>query len=119
MQCRPTYLAFSLLMAVGCAGQLPSPTPADVNRAAQSWPGTTLADLHMGRQLYIERCSGCHNLYVPSALSADTWPDKVYEMKGRAQLTPAEAEAVIRYLVVLTRSKVHKDLASACLGPQL
>jgi mono/diheme cytochrome c family protein len=98
-------------MTVGCAGQLPSPTTADANRAAQSWPGTTLADLHKGRELYIDRCSGCHSLYVPSTLPASAWPGKVHEMTGRAQLKPAEAEAVIRYLVALTRPEGQKDLA--------
>jgi hypothetical protein len=87
-------------LLAACAGQIPPPTEADVLRAATGFPGTTLADLDLGRSLYVGHCSGCHNLHRPDAYSPDKWPGMIDEMREKAKLEPAEAVYVTRYLVV-------------------
>jgi hypothetical protein len=92
--------AFSLLLAVGCAGQLPPPTEADALRASARYPGTTVTDLAHGRRMYVERCSGCHALVRPHTKGPDEWPKFVAEMTERAKLDPGAAQEIVRYLVV-------------------
>lgn len=92
-------LGIAALVASGCAGQIPEPVEADAARLAPRWPGVTVDGLAEGRRLYIARCSGCHALYRPGAFPAEAWPPMVSEMAGRARLSPAEADSVIRYLV--------------------
>lgn len=96
---RVAAVAGSLLLAAACVGQLPDPTDAHVAAASAQWPGTTRAQLVEGRRLYVNRCSGCHSLVLPSALAAGSWPSAVDEMAERSQLSPEEAATVTRYLV--------------------
>jgi hypothetical protein len=92
-----TLLPLAVALA-GCAGQLPLPVAADAARASVRWPGTTVANLQRGRELYVNRCSGCHALYRPQTFPADKWRGIVVEMTDRSKLAPDDAETVIRYL---------------------
>lgn len=98
------------VLAVACARTvMPIASPDDAVRAAQTWPGTTSADLEQGRQLYIARCSSCHQPVRPSAMPAAEWPGHVREMSLRANLDAAQMRQVERYLVTM---------AEAARGPQ-
>ncbi|HTA18595.1 MAG TPA: cytochrome c [Polyangia bacterium] len=88
----------------GCAGRLPEPSAADAARAAQHWPGTTVSDLHRGRDRYVQSCSSCHGLIDPHQFEAGRWPGFVKEMSGRMQLTPNDVADLTRYLVVASES---------------
>jgi hypothetical protein len=92
--------ALLLLLAVGCAGQLPPPTEADALRASARFPGTTVASLAHGQKLYVERCSSCHALPLPHHKSPDAWPKLVDEMKERSRMSDATAQEISRYLVI-------------------
>ncbi|MCE9576455.1 MAG: hypothetical protein K8W52_25120 [Deltaproteobacteria bacterium] len=90
-------------LAAGCARSVPPPaTPSDASFAATAWPGTTIAELEHGRQLYGARCAGCHLPVAPASVAASAWPGHVDEMTTRAHLTPAEATLVTHYLVALS-----------------
>jgi len=93
-------LALLSLLAVGCAGQLPPPTEADVLRASTRYPGVTVADLTRGRKLYVQHCSGCHALVRPQTKAPDEWPKLVAEMTERAKLDQPTVQEIVRYLVV-------------------
>jgi hypothetical protein len=95
-------LAAGLL--AGCAARLPEPSVADAARAAKAWPGTTVSDLHRGRQQYVQRCSGCHGLIDPHQFQAGRWPGFVKEMSGRLQLSGNDLADLTRYLVVASES---------------
>jgi cytochrome c len=84
---------------------MPTATAADAGRAARRWPGTTLADLHRGRELYIARCSSCHQPVAPGSIAARDWPGHVREMQERANLEPGPAELVVRYLVTMSAAR--------------
>jgi hypothetical protein len=86
--------------AVGCAARLPEPSAADAARAAKRWPGTTVSDLHRGRDMYVQRCSGCHGLVDPHRFEAGRWPTFVKEMSGKLRISGDEVADLTRYLVV-------------------
>ncbi len=100
-------LGFAAIVAgalAGCAGRLPEPSSADAARAAQQWPGTTVSDLHRGRERYVQSCSSCHGLIDPHQFEAGRWPGFVKEMSGRMQLTQSDVADLTRYLVVASGS---------------
>ena len=88
----------------GCASRLPEPNAADAARAAKVWPGTTVSDLHRGKQQYMQRCSGCHGLIDPHQFQAGRWPVFVKEMSGKLRISSSEVADLTRYLVVASES---------------
>ncbi len=89
-------------LAAGCARSVPPPaTATDATWAAAAWPGTTIADLEHGRQLYGARCAGCHLPVAPASIAASAWPGHVDEMTTRAHLSPSEAALGTHDLVAL------------------
>jgi mono/diheme cytochrome c family protein len=96
-------IALAGLLA-GCAARLPEPNAADAERAAKDWPGTTVSDLHRGKQQYMQRCSGCHGLIDPHQFQAGRWPGFVKEMSGKLQISSDELADLTRYLVVASQS---------------
>ena len=85
-----------------CTGQVPEPTSAHVARAQARWPDTTARDLRAGRELFVERCSGCHTLPRPSQHSAKEWPGIMAKMTPLVHMKPDQIEKVQRYLMVLS-----------------
>jgi mono/diheme cytochrome c family protein len=95
-------VALTALVAVGCATlEVPHAHEADVHSARAAWPGTTLADLQRGRELYLARCTGCHQPILPHQFSAKEWPAHVAEMRERAHLASSEADLMVRFLVTM------------------
>jgi hypothetical protein len=100
-------LAAALLAgaAAGCAMRpLPEPNAADAVRAANLWPGTTVDDLHRGKQRYVQSCSGCHGLIDPHQFPQARWPGFVKEMSGRLQMSSNDLQDLTRYLVVASQA---------------
>ena len=94
--------AFLSLAFFGGCQSSPSPAPftAAVIRAGaanHANEDTLLA----GRALFVSRCIECHTLPVVSRHSASTWPDVVEWMAKRAELKPAERDAVIAYVLAV------------------
>lgn len=86
-----------------CAGTpIPAATPADVQRAASDRPETTLSELERGRELYLGRCSACHQPVAPANIPAAEWPEHVSEMRVRARLAPEEEQLILLYLVTVS-----------------
>jgi hypothetical protein len=101
---RVGWLAAFALGVLGCAARLPEPSAADAARAAKTWPGTTVSDLHRGRDQYVQRCSGCHGLVDPHRFQAGRWPTFVKEMSGKLRISVDEVADLTRYLVVASES---------------
>lgn len=87
----------------GCVSSIPVPTTIDCTWAQQRWPDATTASLSAGRGLYVDKCSGCHALYVPATIGAARWPAMLDEMTQRAHLRPDQRELILRYLVTASR----------------
>jgi hypothetical protein len=89
---------------LACAGSVPSVTDQHALVAARRWPGTTRADLELGRERYVNRCSSCHALFPPGRFPASTWHQMVGEMAKRAKLDARDQEVVLRYLLTFART---------------
>ena len=63
--------------------------------------GQSDAVLREGRALFVTRCIECHALPVVTHHRAEIWPHLVDKMAARADLKPAEREALAAYLVTL------------------
>jgi mono/diheme cytochrome c family protein len=98
-------LASSLGLTGACAAALRHATPDDAALVAPRWPGTTVEDLDRGRRLYVRRCSGCHNLFLPRAFPPERWPRLVDEMAEKGRLGPAERDDVTRFLVAVASDR--------------
>lgn len=91
-------IATAIAVVLACSAALDHPTPRDAEWAQQEWPGTTVQDLAHGRALYVDKCSSCHNLHLPSEYSPEEWKGYVAYMVVEAKLTPDEQETIARYL---------------------
>ena len=98
------FVALLGVVFAACAARLPEPNAADAERAAKVWPGTTVTDLHRGKQQYVERCAGCHGLIDPHQFQAGRWPGFVKEMSKRLEISGSEVADLTRYLVVAAES---------------
>jgi mono/diheme cytochrome c family protein len=58
-----------------------------------------LAMLREGRRLFVSRCIECHTLPSVASHTAAEWPRLIDEMAGRANLKPAERNAVLAYIL--------------------
>jgi hypothetical protein len=84
--------------AAGCSAGLAHPTVEDADWAAAHRPGTTLADLQAGRDLYVHHCAGCHDLHRPEEFPPERWPAIVAEMAAEAKLAPLDRDRVVTFL---------------------
>jgi hypothetical protein len=91
----------SCLLLSGCAGSLPHPTANHVSVIAHKFPFTVLSQLEEGRTLYIQKCSGCHTLRLPSEFTEEKWGTIIQEMKMKAKLDEEESRKVLQYIVTI------------------
>lgn len=89
-------------LAGACSGGIPHADPAAVTRARVRWPEITTAELELGRDRYVARCSGCHALHRPSEQSPRAWKELVEKMAPRAKLSGEDRELIRRYLTVMS-----------------
>ncbi len=89
-------------LVAGCAGVLVKPTEADVPVAERLFPGTTLAHLEKGREIYVARCSSCHGLRLPEDHTPEEWPKLLNAMAPRARLDYRQKELVLRFVMTMS-----------------
>jgi mono/diheme cytochrome c family protein len=101
---RRAWAAVLASALIGCTG-LPEPQPADAAWASQRWPDMSLERLKLGRQLYADKCSGCHVLKSPQSVAPEAWAGQVADMRTKmgSELSADEAELIVRYLVTAGR----------------
>lgn len=88
-------LAILLVVLVyGCVTALYIPNETQVTANA------SLKDLNDGRTAYINKCGGCHTLFVPEKYSANEWDKWVTKMESKAKITPLEKEQILNYLTM-------------------
>ena len=88
-----------LLVSCETANYVPPVTP-QMASATKQHP-VDLATLREGRMLLVQRCIECHTLPVASRFTESDWPCIVHEMGGRANLKPAERDAVLAYIIAV------------------
>ena len=55
-------------------------------------------ELVSGREIYINKCGGCHSLIIPERYNAKEWNTWVDKMGPKAKLTDKEKHLVMKYL---------------------
>ena len=68
------------------------PTSSDVTLNA------TLSELQQGRDLYINNCGRCHNLYSPDNYTPAQWKTVLGSMTPRTSLSSTEIQLVTKYV---------------------
>ncbi|MDP4197692.1 MAG: cytochrome c [Bacteroidota bacterium] len=100
------YLSICILNAlflVSCSGSLPEPTSEQVQWASNKWSGISISELSEGRNLYIDKCSGCHSLKDPSDYTEEEWGTVLKKMSRKAKLTDAEYEKISHYISTMSK----------------
>jgi len=85
-------IIFTLLFGCilyGCSQSLYVPSSPDASKQQA---------LLAGRQLYVDHCSGCHNLHFPKELTADVWKKELDEMAVKAKISGEEKGLIYQYL---------------------
>ena len=82
----------AIALTISCAPALYVPVMNEVTSNPE------LADLKAGRQLYINKCGGCHTLILPEKHTAGQWAEWMTKMEHRAGATSAESELILKYL---------------------
>lgn len=91
------------LFIISCAGSVPEPSVQQIQWASARWPGIGAGELSEGREEYIEKCSGCHSLKVPSNYTEEEWMPIFKKMSRKAKLTDAENETIWRYISTMAK----------------
>lgn len=93
------WLLAAMVLAA-CGAGLPQPTAEDASRAKARWPAADLEELGRGRQLYVQKCAGCHALKSPADVPPGQWEREVAEMREEhdVELSDGEAVAIVQYL---------------------
>lgn len=93
----------SCLFLAACfpkAGTVPGPLSAIAIESAQAkWPGTSADELERGRQLFLTYCNTCHSYPDRAAYTEAEWPGIARRMGGKVDLTEAEKEALVRFIL--------------------
>ena len=72
-----------------CSTRLYLPASTDTKKQEQ---------LLAGRKLYVNHCSGCHNLYLPKRFTTEQWKMNVDQMQPKAKITDEEKQLIFQYL---------------------
>lgn len=60
--------------------------------------GVSLTDLKKGREIYVNNCASCHQLYMPNKFSDQAWMDNLNEMQERAKITDDQKLLIYQYI---------------------
>jgi hypothetical protein len=79
-------------VALSCTSALYIPA------AGQETATASLAELQAGRKLYVQKCGGCHTLFLPEKYTKQEWQLWVSEMAPKVAMDSAEKDQVLKYL---------------------
>lgn len=96
-------LVFVATGSACASASVPLATAADSEWAARTWPDATSAQLQQGRRAYVLRCTGCHALVPPAEHTPARWREEVGLMADRSLLLQADRDAILRYLLTISR----------------
>ena len=73
-------------------GSLYTPSSADATATA------TLEELQQGRDLYINNCARCHDLYSPDDYTASQWKNIMPGMAPNTRMNTSQVTLVTKYV---------------------
>jgi hypothetical protein len=88
-------VVLGLALLAGCAVYLPEP-----DALMAGGDEGRLSDLRSGRELYINKCSGCHSLIPVDRFDDARWTAEVEEMLKlkKVRMSTGERDQLLRYL---------------------
>ena len=90
-----------LCLLVGCETTNYVPPVTSQMVIARNGQHSELAMLREGRRLFVHRCIECHTLPALWRYSTQDWPNIVNSMSHRANLKPADCEAIVAYILAV------------------
>jgi len=75
------------------------PTEAQLTAAKTKYPDVNMEKLKQGHNLYFGTCVGCHAAQPINKFDETQWVGILDNMAQKAQLTPAEKDAVWKYIM--------------------
>jgi hypothetical protein len=92
----------SICLLAACTVYKPIvPSQGDADRAAQKFPGTTLADLNQGEAIFEKSCKKCHSLKKPFRKSEEEIRSVLPKMAKRAKIDDKQQDLVLKYLLTM------------------
>lgn len=80
----------SILLLISCSSQLYVPIEATST--------VSLEDLKTGREIYVKKCSSCHQLHLPNQYTEKVWSSNLNEMQVRAKITNDQKQLIYQYI---------------------
>jgi cytochrome c2 len=80
----------SILLLISCSSQLYIPIEAT--------PTVSLENLKTGREIYVKKCSSCHQLHLPNQYTEKVWMHNLNEMQVRAKISDEEKQLIYQYI---------------------
>ncbi|MCE1165246.1 MAG: hypothetical protein LWX07_07580 [Bacteroidetes bacterium] len=99
----PAVILLASATAFSCGSALYEPVPADARG------NTSYKNLLKGRDIFINKCGNCHNLYIPEKHTAGEWSLWLDRMKNRAKISDAERDMIYEYLILRAKSSDIKS----------
>ena len=96
------FYVILLLVFASCRAMLISPDESDAIRATNSGYKYGLERLKQSHYLYINKCGGCHTLYLATYKASEQWNSVMEEMALEAKLNSTEKEMILNYLMVMS-----------------
>ncbi len=84
------FLFGAVFLLFSCSSQLYIPIDAT--------PKVSLEDLKKGREIYVNNCASCHQLYAPNKFSEKEWEENLNRMQGRAKISDTEKQLIYQYI---------------------
>jgi mono/diheme cytochrome c family protein len=95
------FLAALILVSCESTNYVPLATPQMAAATSRKGTHVDVTKLREGRTLFVHRCIECHTLPPIWKYSREDWPRIVNSMSHRANLKPAERDAVIVYILAV------------------
>ena len=64
----------------------------------QETASASLSELQSGRKLYVQKCGGCHTLFLPEKYTKAEWQHWMNEMDTKVKMDTLEKERMLIYL---------------------
>jgi hypothetical protein len=91
-------LVFIFWGLYGCITVLYVPTENDATNH-----NVSLNTLKKGRELYMNKCSSCHNLYLPTKYTNQKWLLIIGKMQKRAKIDSSQKDLIMKYICICTK----------------
>lgn len=91
---KTSTILFSVILTVAfsCTSALYIPDES------QQTSATSLSEMQAGRKLYIQKCGGCHTLYLPEKYTTLQWQHSLDIMAPKVSLDILEKSLILKYL---------------------